>query len=256
MKKLFFTPLLFLSLSVFAQTTINADEVFRMIDSGEEVNMQDVVITGTLDLTELSNKEKVNGKSDYAEYKSYVKSPLSFKNCIFKGDVIAYKNLQDGKNSKSKSVSITWNGKSETHTANFEEAVVFENCVFEGASEFKYSKFDEAVNFEGTMFYEEANFKYAKFKELVGFGNCSFDREANFKYAEFSQDADFFKNRFNDYANFKYAKFGSRVTFKKSSFGNYADFKYTKIDKEAVFTDASFSSDPDFKYTKGKRYMN
>ncbi|MDP5139895.1 MAG: pentapeptide repeat-containing protein, partial [Spirosomaceae bacterium] len=236
MKKLLFTPLLFLSLAVFAQKNISAEEIFRMIDSGEEVTMSDAVITGTLDLTELSNKEKVNGKSDYAEYKSYVKAPLTFKNCVFKDDVIAYKNLQDGKDYKSKNVTVTWNGKSETHTANFEEAVVFENCVFEGASEFKYSKFNEAVNFEGTMFSEEANFKYAKFKELVGFGNCSFDSEANFKYAEFSQDADFFKNRFNDYANFKYAIFGRRVTFKNSSFGDYAVFKYTQIDKEAVFT--------------------
>lgn len=256
MKKLFFTPLLFLSLAVFAQKNISAEEVFRMIDSGKEVTLQDAIITGALDLTELSNKEKVNSKSDYAEYKSSVEAPLSFKNCIFKDDVIAYKNLQDGKDYKSKNVTVTWNGKSETHTTDFKEVVVFENCVFEGASEFKYSKFSEAVNFEGTRFNESANFKYAKFEELVGFGNCTFDGEANFKYAEFSQDADFFKNFFNDYANFKYAKFGNRVTFKKSSFSDYADFKYTKIDKEAVFTDASFSSDPDFKYTKGKRYMN
>jgi hypothetical protein len=256
MKKLFCTPLLFLSLSVFAQKNISAEEVFRMIDSGEEVTLRDAVITGTLDLTELTNKEKINSKSDYTEYKSYVKSPLSFKDCVFKSDVIAYKNLQDGKDYKLKNVTTKWNGKSETHTTDFKEVVVFENCVFEGASEFKYSKFSEVVNFEGTMFSEEANFKYAKFKELTGFGNCSFDGEANFKYAEFSQDADFFKNRFNDYANFKYAKFASRVTFKKASFGDYADFKYTKIEKEAVFTDASFSSDPDFKYTKGNRYMN
>ncbi len=256
MKKLFFTPLLFLSLAVFSQKEIPASEIFKMIDEGQSVEIADAIIRGKLDLTKLSNQEVKNKNKGYREYKSYAKAPISFKNCTFKGDFIAYKNTQDADITKKNNVTITRNEMSETFTADFEEAVVFENCRFEGKAEFKYSNFGEAVNFEGTMFTDEANFKYAKFKELVGFGNCSFDREATFKYAEFTQDADFFQNRFNDYANFKYAKFGSRVTFKQSSFGDYADFKYAQIEKEAVFTDASFSSDPDFKYTKGNRYMN
>lgn len=256
MKKLFLLPILLLSVTVIAQKEINASEVFRLINEGKTVDLKDALIVGELDLTELDNKESVNKSKDYREYKSYVKAPVSFINCVFEGDVIAYKNTQDGKVRKQGEVTVTWKGDSETSSTNFNESVVFENCVFKKKCEFKYSTFKEAVNFEGTTFVESANFKYAKFQEQTGFGNCTFNNSATFKYAKFSQDADFFKNRFFGYADFKYAEFGNRVTFKRANFDDYADFKYTKIEKDAVFTDANFASEPDFKYTKGKRYMN
>lgn len=256
MKKLFLLPLLFFFVAASAQKEVSASEIFKMIDDGQTVNIENATIRGKLDLTELKNQEVKSKNKDNREYKSYVKAPIRFVNCVFNGDVIAYKNLQDSDQKKTKNVTITWNENSETYSTNFEEAVTFEKCTFNGKSEFKYSTFSEAVNFEGTSFAAEANFKYAKFKEMTGFGNCSFKEEANFKYAEFSQDADFFNNTFRNYANFKYAKFGNRVTFKKSDFGSEADFKYTKISKEAIFTDARFSNTPDFKYTSGKRFMD
>lgn len=258
MKKLILTLLLAIPfLGIAQEKEISAESILQQIEEGKPVIIENAIITETLDFTELSNKRMINKNSDYREFKSEVSVPLTFVNCTFKGDLIAYKNLdKNGKSTKLGNVSINWNGDSETHTADFMEAVRFENCRFEGGTEFKYSLFAEAVNFEGTTFMQEANFKYATFKELAGFGNCSYASYANFKYTTFEQETDFYQNRFKSYADFKYAKFADRVTFKKTTFDAYSDFKYTKFEKEGNFIDVAFHGTADFKYTEGKRYMN
>lgn len=244
-------------LGIAQEKEVSAESIFRQIEEGKQVVVENAIIVGVLDFTELSNKKEVNKNTSYGEFKSEVTVPLTFVNCTFKDDIIAYKNLEKGgKGTKLGNVSINWNGETETHTADFNESVVFEKCRFEGATEFKYSLFSEAVNFEGATFMQEANFKYAGFKELAGFGNCSYGKYANFKYANFDQDADFYQNRFTAYADFKYAKFENRVTFKKSTFDGYSDFKYTKFEKEGNFIDVAFNGTTDFKYTEGKRFMN
>ena len=253
----------FVGTKVSAQKEVSAKAIFEAIDKGQSaerrpINYQDVTIVGDLDLTELSNKKRIKRiKSDYEEYKSTVEVPVTFKNCVFQGDFIAYKNIDDEKNKKVGNANINWSfGDGTTFTTDFEKSVVFENCTFKGKSEFKYSNFAEKTSFAGTKFAQSANFKYADFNQEIVFAKCDFNEYANFKYSKFKQDADFYDARFNNYADFKYSNFNDRVTFKGSTFKNQADFKYADFKEDTNFDNTKFTSGVDFKYSNGKKYMN
>ena len=246
-----------ISTKVSAQKEISAKTIFEAINKGQSVDYQDATIVGNLDLTELSNRKRLNNKSNYEEYKSYVEVPISFKNCTFKGDIIACKNLEEEKSRKIGNGIVNWNiGEGSTYTTDFEKDVIFENCSFAGKTEFKYSHFAEKASFGGAKFAQSANFKYADFKQEVIFAKSDFDEYANFKYTSFKQDADFFDVRFNNYADFKYANFGERVTFKRTAFSNQADFKYTEFSNDANFDNTKFKAGFDMKYSNGKKYLN
>ncbi len=250
---LLFSALFFaLASFVHAQSAMDAADIFRKMDDKREVNVQNAVIRGTLDFTELSNRQKVSkSRMGTDEYKSRVEVPLTFRNCTFKGNVIAYKALdKDGKARSS------WSGNDEVlYTADFREKVIFENCVFEGKTEFKYSDFNEIAVFNGNRFHSEANFKYANFREDARFEGVDFGDDANFKYANFRAAALFTDARMDDEANFKYAEFNDGASFRKTDFRGDADFKYAQFNRQGDFTNADFRSQPDFKYTKGRRNM-
>ena len=256
MKKLFiFLLCAGIAGSVTAQKEVSARTIFDAIDQGKTVNYEGVTITGKLDLTELSNKTRVKKNKGYDEYKSSVEVPLTFKNCVFKDDFIAYKNDDNQKSGKLGSTSWSF-GDGTTYTTDFERSVVIENCTFEGLSEFKYSDFAEKASFAGTKFQKEANFKYAGFKKESNFAGSTFGEYANFKYSNFKYDADFYSAAFRNYADFKYANFNERVTFKSSTFSNYADFKYAEFKDSGNFDNTKFRSGIDMKYSNGKKYIN
>ena len=245
------------SLVSFAQKEVSAKSIFEAIDKKQQIQYDGVVVVGTLDLTELSNKKRKNNKASWDEYKSTVEVPVVFRNCTFKGDVIAYKNLsKDGKRKNIAGFNIELGESSTTYSTDFPENVVFENCTFEGDSEFKYSNFARVANFSGTKFSQQANFKYAHFKGEASFSGNQFSEYANFKYADFD-DQVYFKNaRFRDYADFKYAHFHDGVSFKSGRFQRHADFKYTNFSNDTDFQSTDFEGSTDFKYSNGKRYVS
>ncbi|MEK6479472.1 pentapeptide repeat-containing protein [Catalinimonas sp. 4WD22] len=228
---------LFFAANTFAQRTIPAEEILSQINRGEDVNYNNVKISGVLDLTNLDNRtSKKKGDSWFGnnrQYESTVEGSISFTNCAFLDDVIAYYNEDD-----------------DTYIAHFEEDVIFEKCVFERASEFKYSEFEEKASFAHTVFEEEANFKYAKFSDGPDFSACVFDDDANFKYADFSDQPRYTNVLFEEEANFKYAKFPDGVSFQSAVFNDLANFKYTKFSSPLNLDNVSFNGDEDFKYTE------
>lgn len=237
---------------VQAQSSLDANEILRKIDDKRPIDVRNAVIRGTLDFTELANQQRVkNSKMSSEEYKSRVEVPLTFRNCTFKGDVIAYKTLdKDGRS------FLNLGGSDQIlYTADFKEKVIFENCTFEGKTEFKYSNFDEIAIFNGNKFRYEANFKYANFREDARFEGTDFGNNANFKYANFRSAALFTDARIDDNADFKYAEFNDGAKFTKTRFSGSADFKYADFNRAGDFSNANFSSRPDFKYTKGRYTM-
>ncbi|MBD0254409.1 MAG: pentapeptide repeat-containing protein, partial [Cytophagales bacterium] len=173
MKKTFFLFLLLLPALTRAQAPVDAKEILGKINRGEAVSYRNATINGTLDLTQLDNRKlrKEPGKwEDSKTYVSTVKAPVSFTNCTFAGDVLAYYHLED---------------EAETHTADFDEGVVFENCTFKGKSAFKYSRFARGASFAGSRFAREALFKYSHFAGGPNFGKARFEETADFKYARF-----------------------------------------------------------------------
>ncbi|WP_247233129.1 pentapeptide repeat-containing protein [Telluribacter sp. SYSU D00476] len=248
-----------LAVSATAQSTLSAKEIIQNIDRKFAVEVNNKTIEGDLDLTELSNKElKKRGNMDTREYKSRVEVPITFRNCTFRGDVVAYKVVgKDGKRRGLLGSVMNNDGDDQTlYTADFKEAVVFENCTFEGLAEFKYSDFAEKVSFADSKFRHQANFKYAKFNEGARFANVDFTDSANFKYAKFSDEANFANTRISQVADFKYANFQDGVTFKGTHFQGYADFKYTDFKREGDLSQVTFSRGSDFKYAKGSRYIS
>ena len=256
MKNLLFLCFLLVSSTLAtAQGTIDAKQVFNQINSGQKAAYVEATISGDLDLTELSTKrllEKSSRWGDQNAYKSKVKVPLIFKNCRFTGNVLAFKVIaKDGSNRRILGIEID-GSNNDVYTADFEEEVIFDNCVFEGETQFKYSDFDRLVKFMGCRFKKNANFKYAHAKTDAIFSGSVFEEYADFKYANFNSSADFQKTTFNSYGDFKYTKFKEASNFDYTTFKGYADFKYTNFRQHANFNNTSFTGRSDFKYARGR----
>jgi uncharacterized protein YjbI with pentapeptide repeats len=240
--------LLVLPLVTWAQSSINASDIIAKINRGEAVSYKNATIVGDLDLTQLQNMKVVNkpdNRYSTTEYLSTVTVPLTFENCTFRGDVLAYFNPDmEGVKVLGK------NKKNEVYNTNFEKAVRFENCEFEGASAFKYSRFKENASFAGSGFKNEANFKYSKFSGDADFSDTRYGKEANFKYTDLPRLASFKGAIFNREANFKYTKFGREADFRQANFRGLANFKYTKVSDRMNLEKATFEGGDDFKYTQ------
>ena len=228
-----------LSVSAFAQSRVNAKDILKDIDSGKAINYRGAEIIGDLDLTSIQDRvpDKNNKPSRHSTqvFWYHVRTPLSFVDCTFKDDVIAYYSDDE---------------KNETHNAVFHADVSFQGCVFQGISAFKYSKFHEGADFTKTTYHEEALFKYTEFSTEVSFAGSNFSNDANFKYTKFPSKVDFGNVNFRDLANFKYTKFPKGVSFKNSVFQGDSIFKYTKFYEPFDFEGTEFEDSVDFKYTK------
>lgn len=203
-----------------AQTRVKASEILRQINAGEAVTYTNVEIEGDLDLTDLKNSrpEGASGLFYFGgtqTFESTVKVPLTFTQCTFLGEVLAYYHVDR---------------RNETYVAHFDRDVTFANCTFRKASEFKYSEFNGNVSFEGSTFHHAANFKYAEFSEGPSFRLARFEEGADFKYAEFPRETSFEKAVFSGRTDFKYTKFRSPLNMNGVAFRGSEDFKYTKID--------------------------
>lgn len=248
-KILFIATLLLLPTWSFAKSQVKASTIIDQINAGKAVQYKNAEIVGNLDLTSIKEvtvdeKSKANrllSKSSTLIYLYHVRSPLSFTDCVFTGDVLAYVRDED---------------ENETHNAIFYKDVDFQGCDFQSKSAFKYAKFKTKANFKNTQYHDEALFKYTKFSTDVSFSNSSFNKAANFKYTKFSTDASFSNSNFSKEANFKYTKFPKAVNFDKATFQRLANFKYTKFPEGVNFKDAQFKGNADFKYTKFSEPVN
>jgi uncharacterized protein YjbI with pentapeptide repeats len=203
-----------------AQTKVKASDIIKQINEGRAVAYSNVEIEGDVDLTDLENRRAGRSSGgwfsdDNGNYESTVEVPLSFTNCTFLGNVLAYYHIER---------------RNETYIAHFEKDAVFSNCVFKNASEFKYSEFKGMATFTGCTFNDVANFKYAEFSSGPLFGSVKFESGADFKYTEFPRETSFEKATFHGMANFKYSKFKSPLKLNGVAFNGSEDFKYTQID--------------------------
>jgi len=236
--KILLFGLMVLPVLTFGQERVQAEDIIDLINDGRPVRYQNAVIIGDLDFSSIEEvtADKLLRRSRWStqSYKCHVNSPISFTNCMFQGDVLAYVHIER---------------KKETYNAVFYENVSFEGCEFEEASAFKYAKFEKGANFENTQYSEEALFKYTKFSTDVNFTGSEFDGYANFKYTKFPEGADFSQTVFHRYADFKYTKFPEGVNFNDAEFQGTANFKYTKFSEPLNFEGVEFDGETDFKYT-------
>lgn len=229
------------SFAANAQQKINSSDIMKDLKSGKTISIKDANIVGVLDFTfmdekmpDLDRKYRWWKGSDINAITEVIESKLSFVNCTFNDDVLAY--FHD-------------DISEYTFEADFERAVVFENCTFKENAMFKYSNFESAVSFKGSDFQEETTFKYAEFEDDLDFSNTIFDEEATFKYSKFNNKANFANATFDKDASFKYSNFRDGVTFSNAKFNRSLNLKYTKVRGDFEIDKMSVREDIDSKYT-------
>lgn len=249
MKKIFYHLFLLLILPAasFAQSSVSAKEVIAKINAGQAVSYRNTRIEGDLDMTQLVNKKKVkttsnDGDDNSKSYLSIVTAPVSFVNCTFTGNVLAYNNPDNDR------FGVFKDSKNEVYNTNFNAAVTFSGCTFQEDAAFKYSEFKDKVSFAGSRFKNEALFKYSVFAFAPDFSKVVFEENAVFKYVKFPAATSFQAVSFRDNADFKYAAFNSKADFKNAVFTGMADFKYSQF-SDPDFKGARFDGDEDFKYS-------
>lgn len=248
MKRIILILVVILTTSVtYTQEAINASVIINAIKSGENINYSNKIIIGPLDFTFMENTLKENPKKKKKsswwnkKYNSYntvnnnINVPISFTNCTFKDDVLAY---------------IPDENSGYTFIANFEDSVVFSNCNFERKAMFKYSNFEGDTDFSGAIFSDDTTFKYAKFEREISFENTKFTEVSTFKYAKFKRNVSFASAVFEDSAIFKYTEFKNGVSFKNANFKEDLDIKYMNVSGEFTISNMNVGNDIDSKYTK------
>lgn len=242
--KIIFATCFFLTLSFFAQKTIEASDVMKNIKEGKDISYQNTTIVGTLDFTYMDEtleklpKKKKNSwwNNDTSNLiKKVIKANISFTNCVFKDDVLAYIPDEDS---------------GYTFTADFDNNIIFKHCTFQGKAMFKYSHFKEYTDFTGTIFNDDNTFKRAEFKKAISFKSTKFTERATFKYAKFSKNVSFANSIFEDSAVFKYTKFNNGVSFNHANFEEDLNIKYMEVLGEFDITKMNVGYDIDSKYTK------
>ena len=215
------TFILFLTSNLVAQNTIKASDILKDIKKGKSISYENVTITGTFDMTfmdeklsDLPKKHKWYKNGGSNSVKETIESRISFVNCVFEDDVLAYFHDEDSE---------------YTFTASFENDIRFKNCEFNRNAMFKYSSFEQNADFSGSKFKENSTFKYAKFDTHVSFANSIFDESANFKYTKFRDGVSFNNVKFRDNLNLKYTKVDGDFNIKGMIVANDINSKYTDI---------------------------
>ncbi|MGK0454724.1 MAG: hypothetical protein ACJAYY_002210 [Paraglaciecola sp.] len=229
----------------FAQKTVEASDIMTAIKTGKTISYQNATIVGVLDFTymdEALSKLQKNKKNSWwnnsrsdNNVKNLIDVKISFVNCTFKDDVLAYIPDEDS---------------GYTFTADFEDEVLFKNCNFKRKAMFKYSRFERNTDFSGTNFDDDSTFKYAKFDGGISFSNTKFSEISTFKNATFDKNVSFANSIFKDSAVFKYTKFNNGVSFKNTNFKEDLNIKYMQVSGDFNITGMKVGYDIDSKYTK------
>ncbi|TVZ57355.1 pentapeptide repeat protein [Lutibacter sp. Hel_I_33_5] len=226
----------------FAQKTVDASSILQDLKKGKNVSLQNATITGVLDLTymdealpNLPKRKRWWNNNGSNEIKKLIESKVSFVNCTFEDDVLAYIPDEDS---------------GYTFIASFEDEVIFKDCVFEQKAMFKYSKFEKNTDFSGSKFERDNTFKYAKFDRNISFSNTTFNEPATFKYAKFNRNVSFANSIFKETTTFKYTKFSDGVSFNNTKFEEDLNLKYTQVTGEFNIKNMNVGYDIDTKYTK------
>ena len=239
--------LFLVSTFTFAQKTIEASSILKDIKAGKSISINNATIVGVLDFTymdealeKLPKKKKrgwfnwSSGNSDNM-IKKMIDVNISFTNCTFRDDVLAYIPDEDS---------------GYTFVASFEDNTIFKDCKFERKAMFKYSRFERDSDFSGSSFNDDSTFKYAKFDKEISFANTTFNETATFKYSKFNNNVSFSNALFKDSAIFKYTNFSEGVSFKNTNFEEDLNIKYMKVAGEFNITNMKVAYDIDSKYTR------
>ena len=171
---------------------VSASDLLQALADGEEIKLNQCVITGQLDVNRLFEKDE----------------KFQTENLIVQQD-------QDGK-TLSLAQSIVFD------KCTFEENVVFSGPWTEPES--MMVEFKSDVVFNSSVFKGQARFRNAAFLDIAGFDGCSFEGVATFKNARIKKDAKFRTAAFSGYTLFGNTAFESSARFNNTHFVKGVNF--------------------------------
>lgn len=126
---------------------------------GDAINVENQHFEEAFDLTSLQTFPVGNG-----DQAMWINSPMYFKNCTFKKDVLA--------RDKAKGVF-----------AHFNRTVIFEDCHFEGKVDLGRAVFNEKCSFKGSIFHSEVSFEGCLSKADFNLNKTLFEGELKMQNA-------------------------------------------------------------------------
>lgn len=213
-----------------AQQMVSAKTIMTDIKNGQEISYENSTIVGVLDFTFLEDRELAdswwdrywNGKFESRSViKEQISIPVTFINCTFEDDVLAYIRLER---------------QNYTLIANFSKPVLFKNCTFKGGAQFKHSEFASEASFSGTQFEGDTSFKYSEFYENADFSRTDFLHDATFKYANFLKNANWEDAMFHRKLDMRYMQISGEWSSSDMTVKGEMDAHYANIQGKSLVT--------------------
>jgi uncharacterized protein YjbI with pentapeptide repeats len=229
---------------------VNATEILKQIENGEDIFLENVRITGKLDLRNINLKNV--SKARFAREIEYyglekelkiVESEIKIPNSFFEEDV-GFSNTEIRKDIDFSGTSFL--RKSDFSGANFARGASFKDANFTGGASFNYANFAKTARFRDANFAGDASFKDANFTGSADFLDANFAGDASFKDANFTGNATFWDANFTGGADFLDANFAGDAFFDHANFTGDAFFNHANFTGDARFRDANFARSANF----------
>ena len=196
------------------------------IKQGKSILITDKEFNSPIDFTEITEQILINENILQVN----IRVPVTFKNCVFKKPVIAYKKVS----SNEVILSAFWGNLS------------FIDCVFEDQVNFRETIVYGITNFTKSHFNSFANFEGVSFNQNTYFTNAIFEKETRFQNSFFSKKSNFLNTTYLDKTSFQNGTFNGELQFSNSTFNAYADFSLVDCKDNVFFNYAIFESTADF----------
>lgn len=233
----------------FSQKTVYASDIIKNLKAGKDISISNAKIEGVLDFTEMEEKLKNLPKRKPRKVKSnsihnLIAIKISFSNCIFENDVLAY--IPDHEKS------------GYTFIADFKKSVSFAHCNFKGKSMFKLSKFYQECSFQGTIFQDDSTFKHADFESTSDFSKTIFSENITFKHTVFKKYVSFNESVMKENLNFKHTQFLNGVSLRKIKIDGVLNMKCMMVNGKFNMSGMKVRDDIDSKHTiiNGQNFSN
>jgi uncharacterized protein YjbI with pentapeptide repeats len=223
---------------------VTARTVLAQLAGHTPVLVENVTFTDDLDFTTLPSAPETETVA-----RVWIDTPVYFRNCIFTGNVLAFRQKDD------KTVLCAFGRNLTFINCRFNAATRFQSVSVAGIGCFSRSYFNKPVSFEGahfgaeayfdnTLFATEARFQQATFGRLASFWKsvwagasyfqgAVFQGDAQFNLADIRANLDFSLCTTYGLLNVNYATLTGRSNFDDCRFRNAVDFG------NATLTDAS-----------------
>lgn len=202
---------------------VPVSEVLEKMANGEAVDYDGVIITGDLDLREVSLLKDDSGRK-------IVTSKICINNSVVDG-VVNFGN------------------------ARFEKVIDLCNTTFQRNASFYGSQFANKADFCGARFLEHADFKMVDFQNWIDLSGAVFSKGACFSYSESKAYFNFSSVRFMGPASFEGMAFDGYSKFTDAWFEDSTSFFMAVFSQETRFDSAWFMSIANFNESRFNDYV-